>query len=67
MDCVPERQVVADDGWRARTGGEPRLEELLDDPIMVLLWRRDRLEPVAARATVLMLRALVRGRTSCCP
>ena len=67
------------DGLRARKAGRrgrwlaradrrrARLEELLDDPIIDLLWRRDRLEPVAARATVLMLRALVRGRTSSCP
>jgi hypothetical protein len=48
--------------WRERTGGEPGLDELLDDPIMALLWRRDRLEPRAARATVLALRALVQNR-----
>jgi hypothetical protein len=36
------------------------LDELLDDPMMRLLWRRDRLEPSLARAAVLALQALVR-------
>ena len=35
---------------------EPSLDELFDDPIMPLLWRRDGLEPDDARA---MIRALV--------
>lgn len=43
-------------------GAEPRLEELLDDPIMALLWRGDRLEPGSARATVLALREVLRRR-----
>ena len=42
---------------------EPRLDDLLDDPIMALLWRSDRLEPAVARAEVEALRALVRART----
>ena len=62
MACVPEKRVAGDDSWCARKGGEPRLEELLDDPIMALLWRRDRLEPEAARAAVRALRTLIRGR-----
>jgi hypothetical protein len=47
--------------WIER-GREPPLEELLDDPMMALLWRRDRLQPEAARAEVQALRALVGGR-----
>lgn len=35
---------------------EPSLDELLDDPIMPLLWRRDGLEPDYARD---MIRALL--------
>lgn len=42
------------------TRREPRLDELLDDPIMALLWHGDRLEPRAARAAVLGLREVVR-------
>jgi hypothetical protein len=64
MDRTAERRVAGDGDRCARTGGEPRLEELLDDPIMALLWRRDRLDPAAARAAVLALRALVRGRAA---
>lgn len=49
---------------RAGSGNasEPRLQELLDDPMMSLVWRRDGLEPSVARATVRSLQALVRGR-----
>ncbi|HEX6014278.1 MAG TPA: hypothetical protein VFY87_21285 [Geminicoccaceae bacterium] len=54
---------------RARQGGrlgaagvEPALDELLDDPIMALLWRGDRLDPARARAAVQALRVLVRHR-----
>jgi hypothetical protein len=49
-----------DGGWEHREQGEPRLDELLDDPMMGLLWRRDRLEPSLARAAVRALQALVR-------
>lgn len=48
--------------WAAASGREPHLDELLDDPIMTLLWRGDRLEPRSARATVLGLREVVRRR-----
>jgi hypothetical protein len=48
-----------DGGWKFRERGEPRLDELLDDPMMGLLWRRDRLEPSLARAAVRALQALV--------
>lgn len=41
---------------------EPHLDELLDDPIMALLWRGDRLEPCSARVTVLGLREILRRR-----
>ena len=68
-EIAPEGRWIAqglaagDGGWRTRTAGEPCLDELLDDPVMALLWRRDRIEPKAARATVLALRALVQSRT----
>lgn len=42
--------------------GEPGLDELLDDPIMALLWQGDRLDPGTARATVMALRELLRRR-----
>jgi hypothetical protein len=42
--------------------GEPSLDELLDDPMMHLLWRRDRLEPDTARAIVYALEVLMRWR-----
>ena len=33
-------------------GQEPGLDDLFDDPIMVLLWQSDRLEPSRARALI---------------
>lgn len=52
-----------DTAWER--GAEPTLDEVLDDPMMALLWRADSLEPVKARATVMSLQALVKrtGRT----
>ena len=43
-------------------GREPSLDELLDDPLMALLWRRDRLQPGLARARVMALRAVLADR-----
>jgi len=51
---------VADD-WAAHRGGEPRLDELMEDPMMGLIWRRDGLEPVQARATLRELQSIVRA------
>lgn len=48
--------------WNGEGLGEPRLDELLDDPIMTLLWQGDRLEPHSARETVLSLREVVHRR-----
>lgn len=48
--------------WHGEGLGEPRLDELLDDPIMTLLWQGDRLEPGSARETVLSLREVVHRR-----
>jgi hypothetical protein len=60
----PTSSVVLD-GWNATRRGEPRLEELMEDPIMGLIWRRDGLEPSRARQTLRELRAIVRaGRES---
>ena len=53
--------------WRFDTAGEPRLEELMEDPMMGLIWRRDGLEPPRARQTVIELQAIVRaGREDAC-
>ena len=54
-----------DTAWLWERGAEPTLDEVLDDPMMALLWRADSLEPVKARATVMSLQALVKrtGRT----
>ena len=49
--------------WPMIAGVEPSLEEILADPIMDLVWRRDHLPPDRARATIQTLQALVR-RTS---
>lgn len=48
--------------WIGQPRREPALDELLDDPIMTLLWKSDRLDPRSARATVLQLREVVRAR-----
>ena len=40
-------------------GREPVLNDLLDDPIMQLLWRSEGLEPSQARATVRELLAFL--------
>jgi hypothetical protein len=48
--------------WAAGGGLEPSLAELLEDPIMVLLWASDGLDPAAARATMRSLQALVRDQ-----
>lgn len=53
--------------WLRRGSGEPRLDELLDDPIMTLLWRSDGLEPASARAMLEDLQALVQGRATRAP
>jgi hypothetical protein len=46
----------------AKTLGEPPLQDLLDDPMMSLVWRRDGLEPQTARAMVQALQAMLRSR-----
>ena len=55
---APVREAMP--GWAERCHGEPALQELLDDPIMGLLWRRDRLEPRCARQRIGALGQLVR-------
>jgi hypothetical protein len=52
---------VVRDGWGSSRRGEPRLEELMEDPIMGLLWQRDGLEPSRARQTLCELRAIIRA------
>jgi hypothetical protein len=46
--------------WRSEPGREPPLAELLDDPIMALLWRSDRLDPNEVRAELRALRLSMR-------
>jgi hypothetical protein len=53
--------------WTKRGSREPCLDELLDDPIMTLLWRSDGLEPASARAMLEELRNLVRSRLAMAP
>jgi hypothetical protein len=48
--------------WNSHADGEPCLDDLLNDPIMALLWQRDNLEPAVARDTVRALQVLVQGR-----
>ena len=47
--------------WSLGRKGEPRLEELMEDPMMSLIWRRDGLEPVRARQTLRELQAIVQA------
>ena len=47
--------------WDVGRKGEPRLEELMEDPMMGLIWRRDGLEPKRARQTLRELQAIVRA------
>lgn len=56
----PSSGINASD-WSVGRKGEPRLEELMDDPMMGLIWRRDGLEPVHARQTLRELQAFVRA------
>jgi hypothetical protein len=61
--------VVASDGdhW-TRAGAEPALEELLADPVLHLVMRRDGVSPGELRAVIAAARARRRARTSCpCP
>ena len=48
--------------WALWGRREPPLAELLEDPLMALLWRSDGLDPAAARATVRALQVRVRNR-----
>lgn len=71
MMAEPARKIAADMlasaddrpvfvGTRPSLRAEPGLDELLQDPIMALLWRRDGIEPDRARMTVRDLQMLVR-------
>lgn len=57
--------IVQDDYWLIERGNEPSLNELLEDPIMDLLWRADGLDPITARATVLDLQARMLRISTC--
>jgi hypothetical protein len=58
----PRVATAGGDEWRFDFAREPRLEELMEDPIMGLIWRRDGIEPPRARQTVLELQAIICGR-----
>jgi hypothetical protein len=47
--------------WSMGRKGEPRLEELMEDPMMGLIWRRDGLEPIRARQTLRELQAFIQA------
>ena len=53
-------QAAAAGAWHPEAGREPALAELLDDPIMALLWRADRLDPNEVRAELRALRLKLR-------
>ena len=52
--------AAAAGAWHPEAGREPPLAELLDDPIMALLWRADRLDPNGVRAELRALRLRLR-------
>jgi hypothetical protein len=58
---TPSSGINATSDWSVGRQGEPRLEELMEDPMMGLIWRRDGLEPVHARQTLRELQAVVRA------
>ena len=60
-----QRSATVTGDWGSRQAGEPRLEELMEDPIMGLIWQRDGLEPIRARETLMELRAIVRASREC--
>ena len=64
-------QAAAAGAWHPKAGREPALAELLDDPIMALLWRADRLDPRGVRAELralwLRLRQLSRAGSPASP
>ena len=51
---------VSGQDWLWTCSGEPPLEELLNDPLMRLLWQADGLEPREARVAVRRLQVLIR-------
>ncbi len=53
--------IAVTSDWDTGRLGEPRLEELMEDPMMGLIWRRDGLEPMRARETLRELQAIVRA------
>lgn len=53
--------IAVSSDWSMGRKGEPRLEELMEDPMMGLIWRRDGLEPIHARETMRELQAIVQG------
>ena len=61
-DLVGETAAPEAGSWALQGGREPPLAELLEDPLMALLWRSDGLDPAAARATVHALQLRVRNR-----
>jgi hypothetical protein len=58
---TPSSGITTTSDWSIGRRGEPRLEELMEDPMMGLIWRRDGLEPMRARQTLRELQAFVRA------
>jgi hypothetical protein len=63
----PARRASDGDRWTG-AGAEPALEELLADPVLHLVMRRDGVSPAELRAVIAAARARRRARNSClCP
>jgi hypothetical protein len=55
-DAIAQRQR----SWRQRIDGEPPLSELLNDPTMQLLMRRDGVAPEVLELTIKQAQAVLR-------
>lgn len=66
LHCGGSDHTVArptpEEAWVSDGRREPSLAELLDDPMLALLWASDGLDPAAARAMMRSLQAQVRDR-----
>jgi hypothetical protein len=60
----PARARSARNAW-AHAGTEPRLDEVLADPLVQLVMRRDRVSPLQLRVLVAEAQARLRGDLCC--
>jgi hypothetical protein len=58
----PAAHPAPEEAWVSDGRREPSLAELLEDPMLALLWASDGLDPAAARAMMGSLQAQVRDR-----